>query len=132
MKCFQESLGKKTNRKQSETDKLVKQLQMMRVERYIQRDEAIQLNEAVDVNRTKNWRKMHTHSKLMLRIEIGKSVRSSQFSTSKIKRGNVWSPLSTVRCPVAYNLDKDPNWKQKCARLPWLVNPKNVPTGQNT
>ena len=54
MKCFQESLSKKTNRKQSETDKLVKQLQIMSVEINFQGAEAIQLNEAVDVNSRKN------------------------------------------------------------------------------
>ena len=53
-KRLQESLSKKTNRKQSETDKLVKQLQIMSVEINIQRAEAIQLNEAVDVNSRKN------------------------------------------------------------------------------
>ena len=49
-KRFQESLTKKTNqiKDQSEIEKLIKQLQIMRVEVDIQRAEAIQLIQAVD------------------------------------------------------------------------------------
>ena len=54
-----------------------------------------------------------------------------KYSIFNVKRGNIKSRLSTIYYPIAYNFDKDPNWKEKCTGLPWPINPKNVPTGEN-
>ena len=40
------------------------------------------------------------------------------------------SRLSTIYYPVPYNFEKAPNWKEKCTRLLWPVDPKKVPTAQ--
>ena len=52
-------------------------------------------------------------------------------SIFNVKRGNIKSRLSTIYYPIAYNFDKDPNWKEKRSRLPWPIDVKNVPTGKN-
>ena len=54
-----------------------------------------------------------------------------KYSIFNVKRGNVKSRLSTIFYPIAYNFDKDPNWKEECTRLPWPIDAKNVPTRKN-
>ena len=54
-----------------------------------------------------------------------------KYSISDVKRGNIKNCLSTIYYPIAFNFDKDPNWKEKCTCLPWPMNPKDVPIGKN-
>ena len=130
-KRFQESLTKKTTqiKDQSEIEKLVKQLQVMRVEIDIQRAEAIQLIQAVDGQQYRKLEKcLHA---LLTHAEHWDIEQYKKYSIFNIKRGNIKTRLSTIYYPIAYNFDKDPNWKEKCTRLQWPINPKNVPTGEN-
>ena len=130
-KRFQESLTKKTNeiKDQSENEKLIKQLQILRIEVDIQRAEAIQLIQAVDGNQYEKLEKsLHV---LLTHADQWDWKDYEKYSILNVKRGNVRSRLSTIYYPIAYNFDKDPNWKEKCTRLPWPINPKNVPTGKN-
>ena len=130
-KRFQESLNKKAAqiKEQTEIEKLVKQLQVMRVEIDIQRAEAIQLIQAVDGQQyEKLERCLHA---LLTHAEHWDVEQYKKYSISKIKRGNIKTRLSTFNYPTAYNFEKDPNWTQKCARLPWPIDEKNVPTGKN-
>ena len=130
-KRFQESLSKKTNqiKDQSEIEKLVKQLQVMRVEIDIQRAEAIQLIQAVDGQQYGKLEKcLHA---LLTHAEHWDVDQYKKYSIFNVKRGNIKTRLSTIYYPIAYNFDKDPNWKEKCTRLPWPIDPKYVPTGEN-
>ena len=130
-KRFHESLTKKTNqiKDQSEIDKMVKQLQVMRVEIDIQRAEAIQLIQAVDGQQyEKLERCLHA---LLTHAEHWDVEQYKKYSIFNIKRGNIKTRLSTIYYPIAYNFDKDPEWKEKCTRLPWPIDEKNVPTGKN-
>ena len=130
-KRFQESLNKKTVqiKEQTEIEKLVKQLQVMRVEIDIQRAEAIQLIQAVDGQQyEKLERCLHA---LLTHAEHWDVEQYKKYSIFNIKRGNIKTRLSTVYYPTAYNFEKDPNWTQKCARLPWPIDENNVPTGKN-
>ena len=130
-KRFQESLNKKAAqiKEQTEIEKLVKQLQKMRVEIDIQRAEAIQLIQAVDGQQyEKLERCLHA---LLTHAEHWDVEQYKKYSIFNIKRRNIKTRLSTVYFPTAYNFEKDPNWMQKCARLPWPVDEKNVPTGKN-
>ena len=130
-KRFHESLTKKTNqiKDQSEIDKLVKQLQVMRVEIDIQRAEAVQLIQAVDGQQyEKLERCLHA---LLTHAEHWDIEQYKKYSIFNIKRGNIKTRLSTIYYPAAYNFEKDPNWTQKCTRLPWPIDEKNVPTGKN-
>ena len=130
-KRFQESLNKKATqiKDQSEIDKLVKQLQVMRVEIDIQRAEAIQLIQAVDGQQyEKLERCLHA---LLTHAEHWDVEQYKKYSIFNIKRGNIKTRLSTIYYPAAYNFEKDPNWTQKCTRLPWPIDEKNVPTGKN-
>ena len=130
-KRFEESLTKKTNqiKDQYEIEKLVKQLQVLRVEIDIQRAGAIQLIQAVDGQQyEKLERCLHA---LLTHAEHWDVEQYKKYSIFNIKRGNIKTRLSTVYYPTAYNFEKDPNWTQKCARLPWAIDEKNVPTGQN-
>ena len=131
-KRFQESLTKKTIQieDQSEIEKLIKQLQIMRVEIDIQRAEAIQLIQAVDGKQYEKLEKslhaLSTHANQWDWKDY------EQYSIFNVKRGNIKSRLSTIYYPIAYNFDKDPNWKEKCTRLPWPIDAKNVPTEKKT
>ena len=130
-KRFQESLTKKTNqiKDQSEIEKLIKQLQIMRVEVDIQRAEAIQLIQAVDGKQYEKLEKsLHA---LLTHANHWDWKDYEKYSIFNFRRGNIKSRLSTIYYPIAYNFDKDPNWKEKCTRLPWPINPQNVPTGKN-
>ena len=129
-KRFQESLNKKAAqiKEQTEIEKLVKQIQVMRVEKDIQRADAIQLIPAVDGQQyEKLERCLHA---LLTHGEHWDVEQYKKYSVFNIKRGNIKCRLSTVNYPTAYNFDKDPNWTQKCARLPWPIDEKNVPTGK--
>ena len=130
-KRFQESLNKKATqiKDQSEIDKLVKQLQMMRVEIDIQRAEAIQLIQAVDGQQYERLEKCL--NALLTHAEHWDIEQYKKYSIFNIKRGNIKTRLSTIYYPAAYNFEKDPNWTQKCTRLPWPIDEKNVPTGKN-
>ena len=130
-KRFQEALNKKAAqiKDQSEIEKNIKQLQIMRVEIDIQRAEAIQLIQAVDANQYEKLEKsLHA---LLTHANHWDWKEYEKYSIFNVKRGNIKSRLSTIYYPIAYNFDKDPNWKEKCTRLPWPINPKNVPTGEN-
>ena len=130
-KRFQESLNKKAAqiKEQTEIEKLVKQLQVMRVEIDIQRAESIQLIQAVDDQQyEKLERCLHA---LLTHAEPWDVEQYKKYSFLNIKRRNIKTRLSTVYYPTAYNFEKDPNWAQKCARLPWPINEKNVPTRNN-
>ena len=101
----------------------------IRVENDIQRAEAVQLIQAVDGKQLEKLeRSLHalvTHTNHWDWKDYGK------YSIFDVKRGNIESCLSTIYYPIAYSFDKDPNWKQKCTRPPWPINPKNVITGEN-
>ena len=130
-KRFQESLNKKASQieKQTEIEKLVKQLQVMRVEIDIQRAEAIQLIQAVDGKQyEKLGKRLHT---LLTYAENWDIEQYKKYSIFKVKRGDIKTRLSIICYPTAYIFEKDPNWTKECARLPWPVNQKNVPTGEN-
>ena len=130
-KRFQESLTKKTTqiKDQSEIAKLMKQLQNMRVEIDIQRAEAIQLIQAVDGKQYEKLEKsLHA---LLTHANHWDWKDYEKYSIFNVKRGNIKSRLSTIYYPIAYNFDKDPNWKEKCTRLPRPKNPQYVPTGKN-
>ena len=130
-KRLQESLNKKAAqiKEQTEIEKLVKQLQVMRVELDIQRAEAIQLIQAVDGQQyEKLERCLHA---LLTHAEHWDVEQYKKYSIFNIKRGNIKTRFSTVYYPTAYNFEKDPNWTQKCARLPWPIDEKDVPTGKN-
>ena len=128
---IKESFNKKATqiKEQTEIEKLVKQLQMMRVEIDIQGAEAIQLIQAVDGQQYEKLERclhaLHTYAE---KWDIEKSKKYSIFN---VKRGNSKTRFSTVYYPTAYNFEQDPNWTQKYARLWWLIDAKNVPTGEN-
>ena len=108
-KRFQESLNKKAAqiKKQTEIEKLVKQLQVMRVEIDIQRAEAIQLIQAVDGQQyEKLERRLHA---LLTHAENWDVEQYKKYSIFNVKRGNIKTRLSTVYYRTAYNFDKDPN-----------------------
>ena len=130
-KRFQESLNKKAAqiKEQTEIEKLVKQLQVMRVEIDIQRAEAIQLIQAVDGQQYEKLEEsLHA---LLTHANQWDWKDYEKYSIFNVKRGNIKSSLSTIYYPIAYNFDKDPNWKEKYTRLPWHIDAKNVPTGKN-
>ena len=130
-KRFQESLNKKATqiKEKTEIEKLVKQLQAMRVEIDIQRAEAIQLIQAVDGQQYEKLER-YLHA-LLTHAEHWDIEQYQKYSIFNIKRGNIKTRLSTIYYPAAYNFGKDPNWTQKCTRLPWPIDEKNVPTGEN-
>ena len=130
-KRFQESLNKKAAqiKEQTEIKKLVKQLQVMRLEIDIQRAEAIQLIQAVDGQQYEKLEKsLHA---LLTQASQWDWKDYAKYSIFNVKRGNIKSRMSTIYYAIAYNFDKDPNWKEKCTRLPWPIDAKNVPTGKN-
>ena len=131
-KRFKEILDKKDTKlkDQTEVDKLVKQLQIMRVEIDIQREEAIQLIQAVDGKQYEKLEKC-IHALLITHADHWDWQQYEKYSIFNLKRGNVKTRLSTVYFPIAYNINKYPEWKNKCTRLPWPVNTKQVPTGKN-
>ena len=101
----------------------------MSVEINNQRAEAIHLIQAVDGQQyEKLERCLHAPLTYAENLDIEQYKKYSIFN---VKRGNVKRRLSTVYYPTAYNFEKDPNWTQKCARLPWPIDAKNVPTGEN-
>ena len=53
-----------------------------------------------------------------------------KYSNFTVKRCNLNNRLSAIYYPIAYNFDNSPNWREKCARLPWPIHPKNVATSQ--
>ena len=95
-KRFQESLIKKAAqiKEQTEIEKLVKQLQVMRVEIDIQRAEAIELIQAVDGQQyEKLERCLHA---LLTHAEHWDVEQYKKYSIFNIKRGNIKTRLSTV------------------------------------
>ena len=130
-KRLQESLNKKAAqiKGESEIEKLIKQLQILRVEIDIQRAEAIQLIQSLDGNQYEKLEKsLHA---LLTRANHWDWKDYEKYSIFNVKSGKIKSRLSTTYYPIAYNFDNDPNWKEKCTRLPWPINPQNVPTGKN-
>ena len=126
-KWFQESLIKLTNqiKDQSEVEKLIKQLQITRLEIDIRRAEAIQLSQAVDGKQYEKLEKsLHA---LLTHANHWDWKYQEKYSIFNVKRGDIKSPLSTIYFLIANNFDKDPNWKEKCTRLPWPINPKKRP-----
>ena len=126
-KRLQESLTKKTNqiKNQSEVEKLIKQLLFMRVEIDIQRAEAIQLIQAVDRKQYEKLEKsLHA---LLIHANHWDWKDYERYSVFNVKRGNIKSRLPTIYYPIAYDFDKNPNWKEKCTHLPWPINPKTSP-----
>ena len=85
----------------------------MRMEIDIQRAEAMQLIQAVDVQQYEKLEKS-----LHALLTHANQLDYEKYSIFNVKRGNVKSGLSTIYYPIAYNFDKDPNWKEKCTRLP--------------
>ena len=95
-KRLQESLNKKATqiKDQTEVEKLVKQLQVMRVEIDIQRAEAIQLIQAVDGQQyEKLERCLH---ELLTYVENWDIEQYKKYSIFNVKRGNIKTRLSTV------------------------------------
>ena len=129
-KRFQESLKKAAQiKEQTEIEELVKQLQVMRVEIDIERAEALQLIKVVDGQQyEKLGRCLHA---LLTYAENWDIEQYDKYSIFNAKRGNIKTRPSIVYYPTAYNFEKDPNWTQKCARLPWPIDAKNVPKGKN-
>ena len=131
-KRFQESLNKKVAqiKEQTEIKKLVKQLQVMRVEIDIQRAEPIQLIQAVDGQQYEKLEKsLHA---LLTHANQWDWKDYEKYSFFNVKRGNVKTRLSTIYYPIEYNFDKDPKWKEKCTSLPRPIDSKNVLTGKNS
>ena len=117
-KRFQESLNKKATQIKTQTKKakLVKQLQVMRVEIDIQRAKAIQLIQSVDGQQyEKLERCLHA---LLTYAENWDIEQYKKYSIFNVKRGNIQTPLLTVYYPTAYKFEKDPNLTQKCATSP--------------
>ena len=111
-KRFQESLNKKAAqmKEQNDIEKLVKPLQVMRVDIDIQRAEAIQLIQAVDGHQyEKLERSLHA---LLTHANQWDWKDYEKFSIFNVKRGNIKSRLSTIYYPIAYNFDKNPSWKE--------------------
>ena len=105
-KLFQESLNKKAaqTKEQTEIEKLVKQLQVMRVEIDIQRTEAIQPVQAVDGQQyEKLERCLHALLTYAENWDIEQYLKHSIFY---VKRGNNKTRLSTVYYRTAYNFEK--------------------------
>ena len=102
---------------------------MMRGEIDIQRAEAIQLIQAVDGQQYEKL--VRCLDALLTYAENWDIEQYKKYSIFNVKRGNIKTRLSTVYYPTAYNFEKDLNWTQKCARLPWPINAKNVPSGEN-
>ena len=130
-KRFQKSSNKKSAqiKEQTEIEKLVKQLQVMRVEIDFQRAEAFQLIQAVD---GQQYEKLERCLHAFLTYAENWDIKQyKKYSIFNVKRGNIKTRLSIVYYPTAYNFEKDPNWTQKCARLSWPIHAKNVPTGKN-
>ena len=101
----------------------------MRREIDIQRAEAIQLIQAVDGQQVEKLGKcLHA---LLTYAEKWVIEQYKKYSTFNVKRGNIKTRPSTVYYPTAFKFEKDPNWTQKCERLPWPIDAKNVPIGQN-
>ena len=101
----------------------------MKVEIDIQRAEPVQLIQAVDRKQYEDLKKSR-HSLLTYANQWDWKDCEKYFFFN-VKRGNIKSRLSTIYYAIAYNFDNDLNWKEKCIRLPWPINPKTVPTGQN-
>ena len=89
----------------------MKQPQNMKSEIYIQRAEAIQLIQASDGEQYENLEK-NLHS-LLIHANRWDGKNDEKYSIFIVKRGNLNSRLSTLYYPMAYNFDKDPNWKEK-------------------
>ena len=81
-KWFQESLNKKAAQinEHTEQEKLVKQLQVMRVEIDIRRAEAMQLSKLLTPDNMKNWKDVYMHSLLMLKTGTLNTIKNTQFS----------------------------------------------------
>ena len=130
-KRFQESLNKNSTqmKKQTEIEKLLKQLQVMRVETDIRRAEAMQLIQTVDGKRQEELEKcIHP---VLTYAENWDIEQHRKYSIFNVKRRNTQTRLSTIYYSTAYKFENDPNGTKKCARLLWPLNPKNVPAGEN-
>ena len=112
----------KSDQRQSEDQKLIKQLQVIRVEIDIRRAEAIQIIQARD---GKQYEKLQKNLHALLTPANQWDWKDyEKYSNFKVKRGNIKSRLSTIY-PIAYYFDKDANWKGKYTRLLSLINPFN-------
>ena len=101
----------------------------MRVEIDIQRAETLQLIKVVDGKQHEKLEKcLHA---LFTNAENRDIEQHNKHSIFNVKRRNIETRLATIFYPNAYKFEKDTNWTQKCARLPWPVNPKNFRTGEN-
>ena len=113
-KRFKESLTKKSGqtKDQAEIEKLVKQLQVMKVEIDFQRAEAIRLIQPVD---GKQYEKLEKCLHVFLTHANHWDWKGyDKYSIFNVKRGNIKSRLSTIYYPIAHNFDNGPNWKGKC------------------
>ena len=108
-KRFQESLNKKAAqiKEQTEIEKLVQQLKVMRVGIDIQRAEGIQLIQAIDGQQYEKSEK-YLHA-LLTHAENWDIEQYKKYSIFNIKPGNIKTRLSTVYYPTAYNFEKAPN-----------------------
>ena len=112
-KRFQESLNKKAAqiKEQTEIEKLVKQLQLMRMEIDIQTAESIKLIQAVD---GQQYEKLQRCLNALLNYAENWDIEHyKKYSIFNVKRGNIKTRLLTVYYTTAYNFEKDPNWTQK-------------------
>ena len=98
-KRFQESSNKKAARsKNRPKEKLVKQLQVMRVQLDIQRAGAIQLIQAVD---GQQYEKLEGYLHALLTYADNWDIEQyKKFSTFNVKRGNIKTRLSTIYYPT--------------------------------
>ena len=100
----------------------------MKVEIDIQRAEDIQLIQAGDGKQHEKPEKcLHA---LLTHANHWDWKHYEKHSNFNVERGNIKNCLSTIYYPIAYRVDKDPNWKEKCTRLAWPADPKRVSTTQ--
>ena len=93
----------------------MKKPQVMKIEIYNQRAEAIQLIQAVDGEQYENLEKK-SHS-LLIHANRWDWKNDEKYSIFIVKRVNINSRLSTLYYPIAYNFDKDRNWNEKYTRF---------------
>ena len=104
-------------------------MQVMRVDIDIQRAEAIQLIQAVD---GQHYEKLERGLQALLNYaEDWDKKQFKKYSIFNVKQGNIKTRISTVYYATDYNFERDLNWTQKCASLPWPIDAKIVPTKQN-
>ena len=91
----------------------------MRVEIGLQKVKAIHLIQVVDGQQNEKIEKCL----LALRpyAESWEIQKYKKHSIFNVKRGKITTRQSTNYYPTAHNFETDPDWTQKCARLPWPI-----------